>query len=501
MNHVFISYSSQNIEYARRLADKLRDEGFDVWLDNRRLHSSEDWWKSIVLALRECAAVVVILTPESDSSRWVQREITIAEKYEKALFPLLLDGNLDTPNWELFVRTQVENVRGGILPPAEFYEFLANYAPRSQRKGADVTNVPVKTEIDPEMRAEIADPPPVTELTVEKPVADNPKKSPARNRLVVLSGLGALFVVILLIINPQNLTQQNMNTPTHQITEPTSTTQTQSNIIPDSPTPTVPTNTLSPTPSITSTFTPTLSETEHEQNEQAIWTNTPTVTLTHIPTVLPAPTRIEGYIIALSSVNLRSGPGTSYSVTRALPDSSTFTVIAIANGWYLVETSDNNYGWVRGDLVYLRGSSILVPTAVTIPAPPLTAPTSNPSTEGQIAIPAGDLPDLVISSATLTIENCESTQVNAIATNTGRADSKEFSLKLTESMTGIILGEDRVANLRPGESITLSYMVRPTRNSGGILGTVDNKRQVTEASESNNSYTLEIPDSYFEQCF
>lgn len=140
MSHVFISYSSQNSDYARALADKLRDEGFDVWIDNRNLHSSEDWWRSIVLALRSCAAFLVVMTPEADTSRWVQREITLAEKYARPVYPLWLSGDLNTPNWEIFVRTQVEDVRGGKMPVPEFYDQLAQVASRQARKGSNLVN-------------------------------------------------------------------------------------------------------------------------------------------------------------------------------------------------------------------------------------------------------------------------------------------------------------------------------------------------------------------------
>ena len=80
MAHIFISYSTRDDAYASKLAEKLRAEGFDVWIDNRRLRSSEDWWRSIVLAIDACAAFVVLLTPHSDQSKWVQREITLADK-------------------------------------------------------------------------------------------------------------------------------------------------------------------------------------------------------------------------------------------------------------------------------------------------------------------------------------------------------------------------------------------------------------------------------------
>jgi hypothetical protein len=35
MSHVFISYSRKDQLYARMLAEVLRQQGFDVWIDDR----------------------------------------------------------------------------------------------------------------------------------------------------------------------------------------------------------------------------------------------------------------------------------------------------------------------------------------------------------------------------------------------------------------------------------------------------------------------------------
>jgi formylglycine-generating enzyme required for sulfatase activity len=171
MSHVFVSYSTRNSEYAHKLAEKLREEGFDVWIDNTRLRSSEDWWRSIVLAIRVCAAVVVVLTPESDASEWVQREITLAGKYKKPIFPLWLDGSLDTPNWEYFVRIQIEDVRGGKLPPPHLYDTLSLHTPRQERRGANVTEQPpaLPEVMDREFEQEIANPPKATPTLARLP--------------------------------------------------------------------------------------------------------------------------------------------------------------------------------------------------------------------------------------------------------------------------------------------------------------------------------------------
>ncbi|MBL8165276.1 MAG: transglycosylase domain-containing protein [Anaerolineae bacterium] len=164
MSYLFISYSTKNAAYANRLAERLRSEGFEVWIDHRRLGTGEDWWRSIVLALRSCDGAIVIMSPESDSSDWVQREITLALKYRKPLFPLWLAGDINTPNWELFVRTQIEDVRGSKLPGEPFFQRLETCTTR--QRGKLIAQQPVIPALidDADVAEEMTKPPPPDSL-------------------------------------------------------------------------------------------------------------------------------------------------------------------------------------------------------------------------------------------------------------------------------------------------------------------------------------------------
>ncbi len=105
MTHVFISYSRRDSVYMRQLTEQLLSRGFNVWMDES-VDYGEDWWRAISRAIREASAVIVIMTPESDKSRWVQREITLADELGKPTFPLLLEGDvLSSEHWTIFVRT------------------------------------------------------------------------------------------------------------------------------------------------------------------------------------------------------------------------------------------------------------------------------------------------------------------------------------------------------------------------------------------------------------
>jgi formylglycine-generating enzyme required for sulfatase activity len=157
MSHIFLSYSTKNKDYAYRLADALRDAGFDVWIDNEALRAGDEWWESIVRALRAAAAFVVIMTPDSRSSRWVQREVLLAEQWNKPSFPILLEGE----NFEIYVSTQYYDLRDASLPKFKFYEQLAHHAKRADIEGEIVTKKPsAQAPKDAAIRDALKDAPP-----------------------------------------------------------------------------------------------------------------------------------------------------------------------------------------------------------------------------------------------------------------------------------------------------------------------------------------------------
>ena len=88
---IFVSYSREDISYARELIEYLRRERVTVWADDR-IDFGDRWWRTIVKHLRNCVGMVVIMTPASEESKWVEREVLFADEEGKPIFPLLLQG-------------------------------------------------------------------------------------------------------------------------------------------------------------------------------------------------------------------------------------------------------------------------------------------------------------------------------------------------------------------------------------------------------------------------
>ncbi len=117
MGHIFVSYSRTDQDYTRRLAEDIRHRGFDVWMDDR-IDFGDRWWRTIVKAIRESSAVVVVMTPEAEQSEWVEREILLAQRERKPIMPVLLKDQ----EFALLITSQYSDVRHGGMPGVDFYE-------------------------------------------------------------------------------------------------------------------------------------------------------------------------------------------------------------------------------------------------------------------------------------------------------------------------------------------------------------------------------------------
>lgn len=117
--HLFISYSRSNKDYAGQLTDHLGHNGFEVWIDSK-IDYGDAWFDEIDDAIKNCAAFLLIMTPEAQASEWVKKEILLAKRYKKPIFPLLLEGD----EFPIVIDIQFADVKGGVMPDTNFHRRL-----------------------------------------------------------------------------------------------------------------------------------------------------------------------------------------------------------------------------------------------------------------------------------------------------------------------------------------------------------------------------------------
>lgn len=94
--HFFISYSRTDTTQKQNIVKQLRARGINLWVDIENLvPGTPAWEREIERAIRSAAGIIVLLSPESNNSEWVRREISFAEQHEKQVFPVLIHGDED----------------------------------------------------------------------------------------------------------------------------------------------------------------------------------------------------------------------------------------------------------------------------------------------------------------------------------------------------------------------------------------------------------------------
>lgn len=101
---VFISHSSHDNAWCRPFADALKAIGYDVWYDETGLQGGAAWVSSIQHEVENREVFLVVLTPESWASKWVQDELQLAIATRRRILPVLLrntqvSGFLVTTQW------------------------------------------------------------------------------------------------------------------------------------------------------------------------------------------------------------------------------------------------------------------------------------------------------------------------------------------------------------------------------------------------------------------
>ena len=181
---LFLSHSSQDDAFVRRLQQALADLGQEVWIDSRELRGGDPLWNDIRHAIDEAAAYAVLVSPAALQSKWVGKELRHAllaqEKKGREHYPV--------------IPLALDDAKLGVLE--EFFDEEPLYIPvRSEAGGLEAALDAILVALGRRLPAELAAMPqpaaePLEELVLElgelKFVEreDGVRRASARARLV-----------------------------------------------------------------------------------------------------------------------------------------------------------------------------------------------------------------------------------------------------------------------------------------------------------------------------
>lgn len=98
MNSVFVSYSRRDKRVAALVAQKLRQRGVNVWIDDQNIAPGADIVSTIRAGLDAADAVVLVLGEAEQGDTWAKREAALVlSQKSKKLIPVLASQRADVP--------------------------------------------------------------------------------------------------------------------------------------------------------------------------------------------------------------------------------------------------------------------------------------------------------------------------------------------------------------------------------------------------------------------
>lgn len=111
---VFVSYASEDFEFATQIVTALENRSLQVFFAPKSVNRA-DWQQAIGVALKRCDWFLAVVSPAAAKSTWMIREVQFAlteSRLEGRIVPLLARecrlSHLDEISWVLRLIQQVD---------------------------------------------------------------------------------------------------------------------------------------------------------------------------------------------------------------------------------------------------------------------------------------------------------------------------------------------------------------------------------------------------------
>jgi len=108
---IFVSYAREDKIDMRTVVRILRDADLVVWVDEDGLKRGENWEHELEEAIQDSKSLMILMSPDSKASEWVNNEIAKGRASGCKFFPLLIKGNPDVSIPMSLISRQYDDVR------------------------------------------------------------------------------------------------------------------------------------------------------------------------------------------------------------------------------------------------------------------------------------------------------------------------------------------------------------------------------------------------------
>ncbi len=103
MGYVFISYSSKNIELAKKIKKLLNDNQIKTWMAPADIPVGKKYAQVINCAIKDCDSFLLVLSKDAQASNWVSKEVERAINNQKIIIPVRIDDVILNDEFEFYI--------------------------------------------------------------------------------------------------------------------------------------------------------------------------------------------------------------------------------------------------------------------------------------------------------------------------------------------------------------------------------------------------------------
>jgi hypothetical protein len=92
MKKIFISYARDDYSFAHRLLAGLRNVSVEGWLDSADIAAGTATADAVRSGIQKSSAMLVLVSPNSLRSRWVDFEVGAGLSLGRPVIPILIEG-------------------------------------------------------------------------------------------------------------------------------------------------------------------------------------------------------------------------------------------------------------------------------------------------------------------------------------------------------------------------------------------------------------------------
>lgn len=137
--YLFVSYSHRDAKIVNDVLKKIDKEKFRIWYDDT-MEIGDDFREELRSKIEHCCAVLLFISNSSMDSKYCGMEIIAAYKYDKRIYPIYLEHDVDVPAAISMILDNLQHVKSEVINSDKYISKLISSLPIETMRALNVVD-------------------------------------------------------------------------------------------------------------------------------------------------------------------------------------------------------------------------------------------------------------------------------------------------------------------------------------------------------------------------